>query len=1087
MAEPLIAAIPLPTDDPAATLTHRFRDVVRAFPDRIALARTGQPLTYAALDSLTSRLAAALQHIAPAPGARVGILLSDALDAAAAFLAILRAGHVAILLDPDSPPSRIAAGLPGLHLSAIIGAPSPAIDIPCVPFSSDNTPDTPPSEPSITSDHPACIFFTSGSTGDARGVALSHRCLLITARNYIANLEASAGDRIAWTSPPSAGATLLPILTALGVGASLHRFDIRREGVAGLRTWLDAERISIWSTIPSLFRAFAETLPPNSLPHLRMLKLGGEPVLASDAALFESRVHAGCTLANGLGITECGGNICWHRHRRGTSVRTATIPIGKPTGDMDVSVQDECLVVRSHAIGLGYWNAATGAIVPFSAPGPDGSRTYVTADRARFDDDGNLVHLGRADGLLKLHGQRIDRALVEETLLAHPAIKDAAVEIRGDPSGDRLVAWVVWRGPAPSASALRESLSRTLPSHHVPARFIPLNVLPRLPGGKIDRRQLASQPLPETAPTSPHPGARDALERQMLMLWEKALGRSGLTMEDDFFESGGDSLSAVRLFALLDQHIGVNLPLSTLSQHRTPHALAEFIRARHHHAALSCAHLLRAGDHAAPLFCVPGAGADTMSLIPLAQALDPGQTVYAMQYAGLADGEACQRRVEEMAARFVGEIRRIQPTGPYYLAGTSFGGRVAFEMASQLSRAGEKIGLLALLDAFGPGYPRRHPHPTLRRRALHALRWWLPRERQETLTLENLRAGIRQRFTILAALSWPVLRPGKPMPRNLRYNRLIYSCFRSRKHHRPAPYTGGPIHLFRAETQPPSALFETPRDMHWGPLAAGGLIIHDIPGRHGEHIRPPHVRELGRQLQACLPRDTAHADGRFTELNERNRQRWSDLAAWWDEQCGDEGHADTRDLLLPPSLRLLTPRPGEHVIDAGCGNGWIARRLARQGIRVMAFDFCGELIDRARRHPSPASVTYHCIDATRPEQLAMLGENIADSALCHMVLMDVADLQPLLTALHRAVRPGGRLVFSIIHPESGGFARASDCQALTNPGKPGQPVMHYYFHRPLPILLKAFEQTGWLPDLLMSPQSSSGERFLIGRLIRAPA
>ncbi len=1090
--------MPEPATAGATSLGQRFREVARRFPHRTALARPQAPLSYADLDALTDRIAAALHQRAPQPGAHVAIIMPDALDAAAALLGIIKASHVALPLDAAGSEAHIAQALAELRATLVIGSADlrlPRSNLPILAYEDAASCAAPLVALTIHPEDPACIFHTSGSTGAPKGIVLQHRCLLLSARNYITAMRVEPDDSIAWTSPFSVGAALLPMLSALFAGASLHRFEVWRDGVARLPAWLQEQRITIWPTTPALFRTVAEMLPPGPhLPDLRLIKLGGEPALASDVARFESRLHAGCSLVNGLGLTECGGNVCWHQHARGAAINAPALPIGRPLDGYVLTLVDEKgretddgeLVVQGAGIGLGYWNAERGAIDLFSTPGPDGARVFRTRDRARRDAQGNLVHLGRMDDLLKVHGRRVDRTLVESALLAQPTVKEAAVDIRAGPPGERLIAWVVWRDDASTPATIQDALGKLLPPGHVPALLVSRPFLPRLASGKIDRRKLSELPLPKAEPGPTEP-ARDAMDHQMLVVWEKALGRTGLTMEDDFFAAGGDSLSALRLFALLDQRLGVHLPLSTLTRLRTPRAFADFIRAESRLGAVSCAHLLQAGDNHTPLFCVPGAGSDSLSLLPLARALDPGLTVYALQYAGLDDDQPFHRRIEDMAARFITELRHIQPAGPYLLAGTSFGGRVAYEMAGQLTRAGEKVGLLALLDAYGPGYPNRHPNPTWRRRALHALRWWLPMDQAETLTAANVRAGLRQRFATARALAWPVLHPGRPLPRELRYVLLIHRCFQARDAWQPVSYHGGPIHLFRAEIQPPAALFDTPRDMNWGQLAAAGLLIHDIPGRHGMHIRPPHVHTLARQLRACLPHEQGRDDDRFLEWNDVNRTRWTELADWWDRECGDEGHADTREVLLPPMIQLLGPRPGEYLIDAGCGNGWLARRMAGQGLRVTAFDFCPKLIDIARRRPAAAPVEYHCLDATRADELAVLGSNTADSALCHMVLMDIADIHPLLRALRRAVRPGGRLVFSMIHPESAGLIPVNGCQALVNPGKPGQPVSHYYFHRPLAVLLKAFEQAGWTPDLLLAPSTSAGERFLVGRLIHETA
>lgn len=1074
---------------------HQFHHVALQFPDRTALAYPGTPMTYAALDAQTDRIAAAVHRIAPRPHTHVGVETRDPLDSVAGLIGVWKSGHVAIPIDPSWPAPHRESVLRTLRVNVLLAQDDnrrPTTDMVTVPWQQAIDHATEPARNEPGPDDPACLLFSSGSTGEPKGIVLSHRCLMHAAHTYIHHMEAGPDDRIVWTSPVTVGAALLPIMTALLAGGALHRFEIQRDGITRFHAWMEQHRITIWPAVPSLFQAVIESLPASSrLECLRVVKLGGEPVPASHARLFEQRLHPDCTLMNGLGITECGGNVCWYRHPRGGPMDTPTVPIGSAVPGMALSLRDEQgrrattgeLIVRSDCLGLGYWNPATGTIDPFSPPDHDGTTLFPTRDLVAMDARGNLVHTGRVDGMLKIRGHRVERARVEAALVALPWIKEAAVRTHAANGATHLIAHVVWRtNPAPDLADLRAALAASLPDHHIPSLFIPSATLPRLPNGKLDRRGLeAIAPAPSPAPPS---GPTDALEHQLLVLWRKALARPDLDVEADFFTHGGDSLAAVRFFAQVEQRLGINLPLSTLAHHRTVRALAAHIRASRDPAACSCAHLLKAGDHRTPLFCVPGAGSDSLALMDLANHLDPHQTVYALQYAGLSHGEAYQNRIPAIAARYLKDIRRIQPTGPYALAGTSFGGWVAYELAQQLTAAGETVAVLALLDTYGPGYLDPHPNPALRRRALLALRWLLPIGRKEDLGAANIAAGIREKLERGLAWILRALRPGQELPRRLRYLHLQDHCFAAGRAYHAAPYDGGPVDLFRAEHQPPAALFRITPDMGWAPLASRGLRIHDIPGHHGAHIRPPHVQELARRLQACLPACIPDAPGRFAGMTERSRERWDELAAWWDAQSGEDGHADTRDLLLPLCLRLLELRPGEHLIDAGCGNGWIARRLARAGVRVTAFDYSAKLLHYARQRDPDPRITYLHLDATHADQLAILGQATADGALCYMALMDIADITPMMEALFRCIRPGGRLVFAMVHPESEGLMQATSSQVLTNIGKPDQPVPHYYFHRPLPLLITLMEQAGWLLDQTSAPGSPNGARFLVGRLLR---
>jgi thioesterase domain-containing protein/SAM-dependent methyltransferase len=415
-----------------------------------------------------------------------------------------------------------------------------------------------------------------------------------------------------------------------------------------------------------------------------------------------------------------------------------------------------------------------------------------------------------------------------------------------------------------------------------------------------------------------------------------------------------------------------------------------------------------------------------------------------------------------MSAYFLEHVCHIQPRGPYRLAGTSFGGVVAFEMAHQLRRAGQEVELLALLDTFGPGYPREKRGLGLRARWKLFVRGWLPQGQKGEFSWPVLRRGVRERFLRVAANLDMRLRWRLVPPMSFRFLYLQEVCFRARRRYFFKPVDAR-VDLFRAKTRLPPEIYEDDPELGWHGMGLRGLAVRDIPGYHGVHIREPNVGELARLLCARLAEvRTAGSDGAFTAHRDEAREAWDDLAPWWDRQIGDDGNLLSVDTLVPATEDLLRLRPGERILDVACGNGWFSRRLSRQGARVVGFDHSAVLIEKARaRTPAGVDAQFHVADATREDQLLELVSGGFDAAVATMALMDIADIAPLLRALRRLVKADGRFVFSMIHPHAVGAGDGAEAVAAPLVALPGQPSGHIAFHRPLPLLRDIFRRAGW--------------------------
>jgi thioesterase domain-containing protein/2-polyprenyl-3-methyl-5-hydroxy-6-metoxy-1,4-benzoquinol methylase/acyl carrier protein len=431
---------------------------------------------------------------------------------------------------------------------------------------------------------------------------------------------------------------------------------------------------------------------------------------------------------------------------------------------------------------------------------------------------------------------------------------------------------------------LRNYLEERLPWYMVPSAYVTLNEFPRTPNGKLDRNALPAPDRARPELQTSYVAPSDGLEEVLAGIWEKLLDLQRVGVNDDFFELGGHSLLAVQLFSEIKKEFGHDLPLATLLRATTIRHLADFIRQEGGSASWSPLVPIQSEGSRPPFYCVHARGGNVLSYRDLAQQLGPDQPVYGLQSIGLDGKQVPYVRIEDMARRYIEEIRKLQPEGPYYLGGSSMGGLVAYEMAQQLRLTGQEVGVLAMFDTWRPGYPKRmtttnHIGNKLRqfgqRIDLHLGNLWASegRERFEYIKTKSVKLcsltkrWIRNRFKDLRQYLHDARHR---LPKELRkIHKLNERAF---YHYEPKSYSGKLI-LFRA-TKIPAGCYGDPY-LGWGDLIESGVGVecYDIPGYHGALVYPPRVKLLARHLSTCLER--AYADHSKPSQNPLDQKSFS--------------------------------------------------------------------------------------------------------------------------------------------------------------------------------------------------------------------
>jgi hypothetical protein len=347
------------------------------------------------------------------------------------------------------------------------------------------------------------------------------------------------------------------MLQALLNGAALFPFDIEAEGLTALRNWIRDEEITVYHSVPAVFRSLVKTFGGRErFPLVRHVRLGGDTIRREDVELFQRHFEPPCRLRIGYSCTEAGVITC-HFIDTATPIGEGAVPVGRVVEEVSVRLLDESdrevaageageITVRSRHLALGYWRREELTRERFR-PDPDGGpeRIFSTGDLGRFRPDGLLVHLGRKDFQVKVRGFRIETGEVEAALRTLPGVEDAAVAAPTDASGERhLVGYLVWKGPALSARAVRAALLKTLPDQMVPAAYVTLPRLPLTARGKVDIKALPPPPSDGGGdPGSEVLGPRNDLERQLAEIWARLLKRERVDIRSDFFEMGGTPFS----------------------------------------------------------------------------------------------------------------------------------------------------------------------------------------------------------------------------------------------------------------------------------------------------------------------------------------------------------------------------------------------------------------------------------------------------------------------------------------------------------------------------------------------------------------
>ena len=883
------------TDCPKDLCIHQlFEAQVGRTPDAVAVVLEDQQLTYEELNRRTNQLANHLRVLGVGPEIPVGICLKHSLEMVVGLLGILKAGGAYVPLDPAYPKERLAFMLEDAEVPVLLtqepllaGLPEHNAKVVCLDSDWEAIAQESAENPFCLTmpENLAYVIYTSGSTGQPKGVLVSHASIAahcLNVRNYY---ELDSSDKVLQFASLSFDLSLEQVLPTLIVGARLVMMSTDVWHTTEFHKKISEFGLTVLN-IPTgywqeLAREWADLLElvPNIQP--RVFIVGGDTMLPEFLDLWNRTPLRSIRLINAYGptettITATAFDVTPWLRERSTLQR---VPIGRPLANREIYILNKYgnvvpmgvpgeLYIGGDCLARGYLNRADLTAENFIAnpfSGEPGGRLYKTGDLARYLSDGNIEFLGRIDHQVKIRGFRVELEEIEAVLRQHPAVGGTVVLARENAPGEKqLVAYVVAQGESPpTASELRIFLKEKLPDYLMPAVFVPLDALPMMPNGKVDRGA-----LPEPGRTRSEPGRafvapRNALELQLTSLWEEVLGVRPIGVTDNFFELGGHSLAAVRLFALIEKRLGKKVPLATVFQGATVEHLAKILNQHAKAPPHSSLVAIQPGGNRRPFFLIHPAGGHVFPYVHLAHHLGSDQPSYGLQARGLEEGQERHSRIEDMAAYYIEALRTVQPAGPYLLGGWSMGGFVALEMAQQLRAQGEMVALLALLDTRIPTADEELDDEDFDARLLvDFIRYFgLSLDPRDSL------AGL-PKHELLERVLAHAKRAGL-MPSDIEVSQaqpfieLCKADFRATQNYVLHQYPGR-ITLFKAGQE----LAGTSSDptLGWSQWAAAGVDVHVVPGNHATMVYKPHVEVLAGKLRACLDQVQA-TEGWFADVN----------------------------------------------------------------------------------------------------------------------------------------------------------------------------------------------------------------------------
>ncbi len=864
-------AFDYPKDTPVHVL---IENIAAKFPNKEAIRFNGVSVTYREMNEAANQFAAVLLTYDIQPGDTIGLSVDRSHNMIIALLAILKTGAAYIPLDPEYPDNRINLMLEDAGAKLLLTAKkykqrftSITLEV-LIEDLMYRSKDLPVNDLHQTLDgHDlAYMIYTSGSTGKPKGVMLEHHNLVNFLYSMLRIPVINERDRFLAVTTVSFDIAALEIFLPLITGATVVLADATtvRDGRTLLEL-VNKENITAMQATPVTWKMMLVAGWEEKMP-LTIL-CGGEALSPELATQLIPRVNK---LYNLYGPTE---TTVWST---ATTIDAGDmITIGKPIGNTQVYILDEEkkivpageageIYIGGEGVARGYKDLPALTAEKFvedTFAVTAGKKMYRTGDLGRWTAEGNIYFMGRIDQQIKIRGYRIEPGEIETALLAQAGTRDVVVIAREDTPGNKiLVAYIIpakenfgisddVSGPVES---WKNALQQTLPDFMVPHAYVMMKEFPLLPNGKVNRGALPKPEKHSLQATDKNDWPQTDMEKRVARTWAAVLEIDKVGIDEDFFDLGGHSLIAVEIMTILEKETGKRLPIAALFEASTVRKMAAFIETGNISSSWGSLVPVKPTGTKPPLYIIHGDGLNVMIFNSITRHMDNEQPVFGLQPKGLNGTEKPDETIEDIAAYYITQITKHNPSGPYFLAGYSFGGIVAFEMARQLESEGRKVKLVAMFDT-NVGNIEKSASGSMRIIKKIALQF--PKMLFILRSFIDSPVNVISYQSKIARRKWNAMFAKEKIEEEdgleklsphekemILAHRAAYEKYIVKKY-------SGRIDLFRVKKR--IYFVEDPLRLGWKPFAKE-VCVHDVPGDHRTFLLPPNDKIFANILQSVI-------------------------------------------------------------------------------------------------------------------------------------------------------------------------------------------------------------------------------------------